>query len=106
MKRKITYILIVFAIVLLILGCSACATNVLIISEEDVVHGQTVTDMLAKISIDDYTIEKISIERDKSLSQTVEGIEVSGKTYDSVIIQLPFDSKESEIGRASCRERV
>ena len=34
-------------------------TNVLIISEEDVVHGQTVTDMLAKISIDDYTIEKI-----------------------------------------------
>ena len=95
MKRKITYILIVFAIVLLILGCSACATNVLIISEEDVVHGQTVTDMLAKISIDDYTIEKISIESDKSLSQTVEGIEVSGKNFDSVIIQLPFDNAEA-----------
>ena len=95
MKRKITYISIFFTIVFLMLSCSAYAANVLIISEEDVVNGKSVADILTKIAGDENTFEEKQIESSKSLAQTVDGIEVSGKTYDSVIIQLPFDSKES-----------
>ena len=95
MERKITYILIFFTIVFLMLSCSVHAANVLIISEEDVVNGKSVVDILTKIAGDENTFEEKQIESSKSLAQTVDGIEVSGKTYDSVIIQLPFDSKES-----------
>ena len=97
MERKITYILIFFTIVFLMLSCSVHAANVLIISEEDVVNGKSVVDILTKIAGDENTFEEKQIESSKSLAQTVDGIEVSGKTYDSVIIQLPFDSKESVV---------
>ena len=95
MKRRIAYISIFFTIVFLMLSCSAYAANVLIISEEDVVNGKSVADILTKISLADHTIEEKSIDSGKSLAQTADEIEVSGKAYDRVIIQLPFDSKES-----------
>ena len=87
MKRKIAYISIFFAIAIIMLSCSAYASNVLIISEEDVVHGKTVATMLGQIAPDDFTVEEVSIENGKSISQTVDGINTAGNKYDSVIIQ-------------------
>ncbi|MCR5186296.1 MAG: hypothetical protein K6D97_04175, partial [Clostridia bacterium] len=97
MKKKIVYISIFFTIVFLMLSCSAYASNVLIISEEDVVHGSTVGTMLDRIASDEYNIGEISIEEGKSLAQVVGGIDATGKTYDSVIIQLPKSGIESVV---------
>ena len=58
MKRKIAYISIFFAIVIVLLSCSAHAANVLIISEEDVVNGKSVADILTKIAGDENTFEE------------------------------------------------
>ena len=60
--------------------CSVNAANVLIISEEEVVHGETVASMLGKIAADDFTVEEVAIENGKTLTQTVDEIIAEGKT--------------------------
>ena len=104
MKNKIIYVWLFFIAFLTIFCCSAHAANVLIVSEEDVVHGKTVAEMLGKIASDNITVEEKTIASNMSLAQTVAGITASGKTYDSVIIQLPYESIAS--GDASVTDCV
>ncbi len=104
MKRKIFYILLFFIAFLTLFCWSANAPNVLIISEEGTVHEETVAKMLDKIASDSFTVEEKAIASNMSLAQTVAGISAAGKTYDSVIIQLPYESITS--GDASVTDCV
>jgi len=101
MKRRVVYISVFFALVLMMLSCSAYATNVLVISEEDVVHGKSVTSMLQQIETDSFTIEEIQIGNGKSLTQIVNEMDTNGRTYDSVIIQLPYSSRGTVVDTTS-----
>nr|MCR5187044.1 hypothetical protein [Clostridia bacterium] len=71
MKRKFFYILLFFIAFLTLFCCSANAANVLIISEEGTVHGETVAKMLDKIASDSFTVEEKTIASNMSLAQTV-----------------------------------
>ena len=104
MKNKIIFSLIIFVAFLLVFCCSVNAANVLIISEEDTVQGDTVATMLGQIAPDSFTIEEVPIANNTSLSQTVAGMSTEGKTFDSVIVQLPYESIVS--GDASVTECV
>ena len=98
MKKKFAYISMLFVITIMLLSCSALAANVLVISEEDVVNGKSVSTILSDIASDEHTIEVRTIESGKSFAQTVDemnGMEIGAKTYDKVIIQLPYDSTET-----------
>ena len=104
MMKKIIYVLLFFIAFLTVFCCSTYAANVLIVSEENVVHGKTVAEMLGKIAPDNFTVEERTIANNRSLAQAIVGITANGKTYDSVIIQLPYESITS--GDASITDCV
>ena len=103
MKNKSIGILLLFIAFIMLLSCSVNAANVLIISEGDTVHGETVAAMLAKIDPDSFTVEQKAIESNKSLDQTIAELNATGKTYDSVIVQLSYKSNiSSDISVNDC----
>ena len=95
MKNKSIGILLLFIAFIMLLSCSVNAANVLIISEGDTVHGETVANMLSKIAPDSFTVEQKSIANNMSFAQTIAEINTNGKTYDSVIVQLPYGNSTS-----------
>ena len=105
MKNKIIFSLIIFVAFLLVFCCSVNAANVLIISEENVVHGKTVATMLGMIASDDFNIAEESIESGKSLLQTVDSINTTERLYDIVVIQPPLNGNKDSF-TSDCTDAI
>ena len=91
MRRKLVYISALFVAMLMILSCSAYATNVLLISEEETVSGTDVATMMGQIVPEEFNVTEVSIDKGKSLEQTINAFDATGKGFDSVIIQLSYE---------------
>ena len=105
MKNKIIFSLIIFVAFLLVFCCSVNAANVLIISEENVVHGKTVATMLGMIAPDDFNIAEETIESGMSLLQTVDSINTTERLYDIVVIQPPLNGNKDSF-TSDCTDAI
>ena len=105
MKKKIICFFIIYVALIMLWSCSAhAATNVLLFTEEETVNGKTVASMLEQIGTTEFIITEVPISTGSSLKQEVNKFEPNGSTYDSVIIQLPYDNIVS--GEAAISENV
>ena len=91
MRKKTVVISIIFVVLILLLTCSAYAANVLLISEEENVNGTEVATMMGKIAPGECNMTEVSLASGKSLEQTINEFDTTGKSFDSVIIQLPYE---------------